>query len=123
MSQKLKKVGSNLESDAQSIIISGNLSEIAESVGFLESDEDQDFDKEDLAEESKIGATVLENDTPSTLEDYHKVNQICEDLYGISLLDVFTKLLLNGNLDVDDFAVQSLVYKTQSLVRGSRGVR
>ena len=123
MSQKLKKVGSNLESDAQSIIISGNLSEIAESVGFLESDEDQDFDKEDLAGESKIGATVLENDTPSTLEDYHKVNQICEDLYGISLLDVFTKLLLNGNLDVDDFAVQSLVYKTQSLVRGSRGVR
>ena len=122
MSQRIKKVGSNIESDAQSVILSGNLSDITASVDFLDFEDDQDF-VNDFTEESKSEAKANVDGPLCTLEDYQKVNQVFDNLYGISLLDVITKLLLNGSLDAQDFAIQSLVYKTQCLVRGSSGVR
>jgi hypothetical protein len=124
MSQRIKRVSSNLDSDAQSIIISGNLSEIPGNVEFLHSDSEEfDFIKTDSKDERNDKLKNILNGPESTLEDYRKANRICDDLYGIDLLDILTKLLINDELDSKEFGIQAVAYKVQSLVRGPSGVR
>ena len=123
MSQKIKRVGSNIDTDAQSIILSGNLSEIPRNVDFFDSEGEEDFEAIDIIDESRENVKKLVDEPTSTFEDYQRANQICGELYGIDLLDLVTKLVLNEQLDAKDFVVQSLAYKVQSLVRGSTGIR
>ena len=119
MSQRLRRVQSDLDSDAQSIILGGNLSEIP---GCFDFDVDEDFLDADWPDESSDKIDIRE-ESPSPFEDYLKAGRICEETYGIDLLDLFTKLVLSGQLNPEEFVIQALAYKIQTLVRGSVGVR
>ena len=121
MSQRLKRVSSNIDSEVQSIVISGNLHEVPTSVESLDLDDDEDFINLECSEEDK-GKRLI-SDAPSNLEDYQKANIICDELYGVNLLDFVTKLLISEELDAKDFVMQALAYKVQSLTRGSSGIR
>ena len=113
-----------MDSEAQSIILSGNLIEVPTCVGKVDSDEDEYLTSVNLNEESECDHIQrLMNEAPSKIEDYQKANLICDDLYGISLIDIVTKLLINEELDGKDFALQALAYKVQSLSRGASGIR
>jgi hypothetical protein len=120
MSQRLKRVRSDLDSDVQSVILGGNLSEIPGCFDF--DDVDDDFLNVEWPDETSDKIDIRE-ESPSSLEDYLKAGRICEELYGIDVLDLFTKLVLKGHLDPEEFVVQALAYKIQVLVRGSVGVR
>ena len=122
MSKRLKKVRSNVESDGISLIISGNLHEVPTPLESIDFDEDSDlinFECSEVSDDTK----VLVDDVQCTLEDYQKANRRCDEVYGVNLLEIFTKLLISEDLDVKDFVVQSLAYKVQSLTRGPSGVR
>ena len=122
MSKRLKKVRSNVESDGISLIISGNLHEVPTPLESIDFDEDSDlidFECSEVSDDTK----VLVDDVQCTLEDYQKANRRCDEVYGVNLLEIFTKLLISEDLDVKDFVVQSLAYKVQSLTRGRSGVR
>ena len=122
MSKRLKKVRSNVESDGISLIISGNLHEVPTPLESFDFDEDRDlidFECSEVSDDTK----VLVDDVQCTLEDYQKANRRCDEVYGVNLLEIFTKLLISEDLDVKDFVVQSLAYKVQTLTRGSSGVR
>ena len=122
MSKRLQKVRSNVESDGISLIISGNLHEVPTPLESFDFDEDRDlidFECSEVSDDTK----VLVNDVQCTLEDYQKANRRCDEVYGVNLLEIFTKLLISEDLDVKDFVVQSLAYKVQSLTRGPSGVR
>ena len=122
MSKRLKKVRSNVESDGISLIISGNLHEVPTPLESIDFDEDSDlidFECTEVSDDTK----VLVDDVQCTLEDYQKANRRCDEVYGVNLLEIFTKLLISEDLDVKDFVVQSLAYKVQSLTRGPSGVR
>ena len=122
MSKRLKKVCSNVESDGISLIISGNLHEVPTPLESIDFDEDSDlidFECSEVSDDTK----VLVDDVQCTLEDYQKANRRCDEVYGVNLLEIFTKLLISEDLDVKDFVVQSLAYKVQSLTRGPSGVR
>ena len=120
MSQKIRKVRSNTESDRKSYIISGNLYEVPTQVEIVEDDHDFIDDDDDVVVED---AKVIVGNDPCTLEDYNKANKLCENMYGVNLLETLTKLLLNNDLDIKEFSIQSLAYKVQALTRGSSGVR
>jgi hypothetical protein len=122
MSKRLQKVRSNVESDGISLIISGNLHEVPTPLESFDFDEDRDlidFECSEVSDDTK----VLVNDVQCTLDDYQKANRRCDEVYGVNLLEIFTKLLISDDLDVKDFVVQSLAYKVQTLTRGSSGVR
>ena len=109
------------DNDVESVILGGNLSEIAGDVHFLDTEDDAFNDlcgSEDIQDKIKF-----EEGSPCTIEDYKQAGRKLEDLYGINLLDASTKLLLNGQLDAEEFAIQGLAYKLQTLLRGSRGIR
>ena len=120
MSQRLKRVQSDLDSDAQSIILGGNLNEIPGCFDF--EDVDKDFLDLEWPEET-IDKVDFSEESPSTFEDYLKAGRCLEELYGIDLLDLFIKFVLNGQLNPESFCVQALAYQIQTLVRGSVGVR
>ena len=120
MSKRLKKVRSNVESDGRSLIISGNQHEVPTPIDSLDLDRDLiDFECSEVSDDTK----VVVDDVQCKLEDYQKANRLCDEVYGVNLLEIFTKLLISEDLDVKDFVVQSLAYKVQSLTRGSSGVR
>ena len=122
MSKRLQKIRSNVESDGISLIISGNLHEVPTPLESFDFDEDRDlidFECSEVSDDTK----VLVNDVQCTLDDYQKANRRCDEVYGVNLLEIFTKLLISDDLDVKDFVVQSLAYKVQTLTRGSSGVR
>ena len=122
MSKKLRRISSNIDSsDVQSIIISGNLWEIPGTVGFLDSDHEDEFGHLDSNDKEK--QKQVENGPPCSFEDYQKANAICHDTYGVALLDILAKLLISDEIDVKDLSVQAVVYKVQSLLRGASGVR
>ena len=123
MSQRLKRVNSNIDSEVQSLVISGNLHEVPTSVESLDLDDDEDFISLECSEEDSDKGKRLISDAPSKLEDYQKANKICDELYGVNLLDFVTKLLISEELDAKDFVMQALAYKVQSLTRGSSGIR
>ena len=120
MSQMIRRVSSNIGNDAQSIVIGGNLTQIPGIVNFLDSDDEEDEFAPHEEEEKK---QTDENGPPCDIADYVKANNICQDNFGIPLLDILTKLLISGEVDVNDFGLQSVAYKVQSLVRGPSGVR
>ena len=124
MSQRLKKVRSNIDSEVQSVILSGNLQELPTCVENFESDEYEYYTSVDCNEENEIdNIKRLMNEAPSNIDDYRKANMICDEIYGIDLLDIITKLLINEELNGKDFALQALAYKVQSLTRGVSGIR
>ena len=104
MSQKIRKVASNIDSDGKSFIFSGNLLEVPTHVDSIEEENDyievdDDFDMD----EKKV--SVASNQC--TLADYQAANRLCDEFYGLNLLEILTKLLLNNDLDVKEFVVQS----------------
>ena len=120
MSQKIRKVASNIDSDGKSFIFSGNLLEVPTHVDSIEEENDfievdDDFDMD----EKKV--SVASNQC--TLDDYQAANRLCDEFYGVNLLEILTKLLLNNDLDVKEFVVQSLAYKIQAMTRGTSGIR
>ena len=122
MSQRIRRVRSNAESDVKSFIITGNLYEVPTDIESL--DLEEDHDSIEFNENVQIDdARICVNSEPCTLEEYNKANRLCEDVYGINLIEIVTKLLLNNDLDVKEFVIQGLAYKAQSLTRGTSGVR
>ena len=120
MSQIIRQVSSNIGSDAQSIVLGGNLTQIPGIVSFL----DSDLEEEDFVLPVVEGTNqTSENGPPCSIDDYLRANNICQDSFGLPLLDILTKLLISGEIDVNDFSIQTVAYKVQSLVRGPSGVR
>ena len=120
MSKRIKKVRSNIGSDGQSIIISGNLQQVPTNVEKIEFDDD--FDLVECSDES-VDDKIHIDDVPCTPQDYKKANKICDEVYGLNLVDLFVKLLVNEDVDAKDFVIQNLAYKIQLLIRGASGVR
>ena len=124
MSKKIRRISSNISSsDVKSIIISGNLREIPGTVGFLDSDHEDEEEYVHLDSNDEEKPKQVENGPPSSFEDYQKANAICHDTYGVALLDILAKLLISDEIDVKDLSVQAVVYKVQSLLCGASGVR
>ena len=120
MGQKIKKVNSSHNgSEGQSFVICGNLHEVPADVESFEDDHDIHDDDDAFPDEEKVSV----DSDPCTLQDYQNANKLCDDVYGVNLLELLTKLLLNGELEVKEFVVQGLAYKVQSMTRGSSGVR
>ena len=120
MSKKIRRVASNTDSDGQSFILSGNLYEVPANVdSFEEENDSNEYDFNFDAESKKVSV----DRGSCTLQDYQKANKLCDDIYGVNLIEILVKLLLNDDLKVEEFVIQSLAYKVQSMTRGASGVR
>ena len=119
-SKSLRRVNSGgLDFDNESYFIGGNIKieqTLQESIV-----EDSDLNDSDEDE----GDLTFGNDEwqPMTLEEYEKVNKILSDIYGIKVIELASKCILNGQINSNDFVIQALSYKMQKLNSGNKGVR
>ena len=117
----LRRVNSGgADFDNQSEYLGGNIdvsqyiqdyNEECEDLSDIEDDEDVSLDH--------AGENVL----PLSAEDYEKVNKVLCEIYGVNVLDLACKFILNGKLDGKDFVLQALAYKMMRLKRGTSAIR
>ena len=101
----LKRVNSGGPSNIESISVfkAGNLNGRAEQVA--------DISDNDLIDEfEEIEIKTDDSSAPLTLEDYKKADKLLSNMFGIPIIESFTKLILNGKLKSKDLVVQALAY-------------
>lgn len=118
----LRRVNSGgLDFDTQSEFLGGNIdgSQYLQDFNEEENKDLSDIEDEDDGDFDHTSENVL----PFTLEDYEKVNKVLCQTYGVNVLQLACKFILNGKLDDEDFVVQALAYKTMRLNRGTSSIR
>ena len=112
--------------DNQSSILGGNLSAAFRNVESLStSSDEEDFIEEEHSTENESFKSGFGEEfyQTATEEEVKKADRILYDIFGVNIISVFTKLLLQGQILPRDFVCQGLAYKCQSLIRGLTGVR
>ena len=119
----MRRVNSGgLDFDTQSEFLGGNI-DVSQ---YVQQNNEEYKDLSDIEEEEDEDGgfdQTSENVLPLTAEDYEKVNKVLYETYGVNVLELACKFILNGKLNDEDFVIQALAYKIMRLNRGSSSVR
>ena len=117
----MRRVNSGgLDFDTQSEFLGGNI-DVSQ---YVQDHYDEYKDLSDIDDdEDGVFDHTSENVLPLTVEDYEKVNKVLFKTYGVNVLELACKFILNGQLNDEDFVIQALSYKIMRLNRGTSSIR
>ena len=103
--------------DTESLFMTGNLDQVAESIEDLYTD-DEEFDDEEPFDDSFPEIKDMEDS-----ELFQKADSLLFDHYGVSILRTIATSLLCNKLKPEELTIQALAYKCQRMKRGKQGIR
>ena len=103
--------------DTESVFMTGNLDQVAESIEDLYTD-DEEFDDEEPFDESFPEIKDMEDS-----ELFQKADSLLFDHYGVNILRTIATSLLCNKLKPEELTIQALAYKCQRMKRGKQGIR
>ena len=114
----LTRFNSNPDSSTVSSILGGNIDGHRGIIESIASDSGSDLDSED----DEQCDSAYDNDTASE-DEVKRADKILFNVFGLNLISLLIKMILKGTILSDDFVVQCVAYKCQSIVRGKSGIR
>ena len=120
MSCTLKRFNSGGPSNVEpaSIIKAGNLGGFL--TPFVEAHSDDDISEDEFLD---CDSEITYDYNEIRMEDFKAADQVMEKVFGIPIIENFTKLILKGKISAEDIVVQALSYIVVKKIRGPTGVR
>ena len=109
-----------------STILGGNIFGIPGDLASVsdESDIESQESESDPEEQSEVTDEVTGFESqPVTEDQVKKADKLLYEVFGLNLISILVKMILNQQIHAKDFIIQGLAYKCQSLIRGKSGVR